>query len=93
MVYTRTPEAFHRLVDDPTVDIVDFAHVNEHLDRLVVRPRPEFATAPLTNNLVIATFVTSYARLELYNSLRQVDERGGKRLYCDTYAFSLSLSS
>jgi hypothetical protein len=85
VVYTHTPEAFHRLLDDPTLDIVDFTHVNEFMDRVVVRPKPEFARAPATNNLVIPTFVTSYARLHLFASLKQVDEKGGKRLYTDTY--------
>jgi hypothetical protein len=84
VLFTRSPEAFHKQLDDPTVDIIDFTHLNEHLDLVVVRVKPEFARAPKTNSTVIACYVTSYARLHLYESLKQVDERGGKRLYCDT---------
>jgi hypothetical protein len=76
--------AFHRLLDDPTLDVLDFTHLSEHLDLVVVRPLPEFARAPKTNSTVIACYVTSYARLHLYASLREVDIQGGKRLYCDT---------
>lgn len=84
VMFTRTPAAFHRLLDDPTMDVVDFTHMSEHLDLVVVRPRPEFARAPQTNSTVTACFVTSWARLHLYASLQQVQQRGGKLLYCDT---------
>uniref|UniRef100_A0A183BUV9 DNA-directed DNA polymerase n=1 Tax=Globodera pallida TaxID=36090 RepID=A0A183BUV9_GLOPA len=47
--YTRTPAEFHRLLEDPTLDKLDFVHVSPHMDRCVVRKRPEFAKAPPTN--------------------------------------------
>uniref|UniRef100_A0A183CAP2 DNA-directed DNA polymerase n=1 Tax=Globodera pallida TaxID=36090 RepID=A0A183CAP2_GLOPA len=49
--YTRTPAEFHRLLEDPTLDKLDFVHVSPHMDRCVVRKRPEFAKAPPTNCL------------------------------------------
>jgi hypothetical protein len=83
--YARTPAEFHELFDDPTIDILDFDHVSEHMDRLVVRPRPEFAQAPKTNCLPIAIFVTSYARLHLYRYMEQVQQLpDAKLLYVDT---------
>lgn len=85
IVYTHSAGAFHRLIDDPTLNIVDFDHISQQLDRVVVGPKPEFAKAPYTNNTVVAAFVTSLARLRLYEYLRQVDDVGGIRLYCDTY--------
>jgi hypothetical protein len=84
-VFTRSPGEFHKLLDEPVIDVLDFTHLNEHLDLVVIRPRIEFCRAPKTNSVVIACFVTSYARLHLYANLQRVDEMGGKRLYCDTF--------
>jgi len=84
VVYTRTPAAFHLLLEDPTLDIADFVHINENLDRVLVRKKPAFAKAPPTNNIPVAAFVTSLARLRLYMYLEAVEECGGTRLYCDT---------
>uniref|UniRef100_A0A914I8M8 DNA-directed DNA polymerase n=1 Tax=Globodera rostochiensis TaxID=31243 RepID=A0A914I8M8_GLORO len=39
--YTRTPAEFHRLLEDPTLDKLDFVHVSPHMDRCVVRKRSE----------------------------------------------------
>jgi len=36
------------------------------------------------NNVVVASYVTSYARYELYNYMKQIIDKGGKLLYCDT---------
>ncbi|KAL3091471.1 hypothetical protein niasHS_004876 [Heterodera schachtii] len=83
--YTRTPAEFHALLDDPTLDKLDFVHVSEHMDRSVVRKRPEFGRAPLTNCLPVAAFVTSYGRLHLYDYMEQVSAiDGAELLYCDT---------
>uniref|UniRef100_A0A183C758 DNA-directed DNA polymerase n=1 Tax=Globodera pallida TaxID=36090 RepID=A0A183C758_GLOPA len=83
--YTRTPAEFHRLLEDPTLDKLDFVHVSPHMDRCVVRKRPEFAKAPPTNCLPVAIFVTSYARLHLYSYMEQVLALdGAELLYCDT---------
>lgn len=79
--YTRTPAEFHRLLEDPTLEILDFSHVSPQMDRCVVRKRPEFARAPTTNCLPIAIFVTSYARLHLYSYMEQVLALGHEILY------------
>lgn len=79
--YTRTPAQFHELLTDPTVDTLDFVHVSEQMDRVVVRKKPEFSQAPPTNCLPIAIYVTSYARLHLYSYMEQVQAIGGKLLY------------
>uniref|UniRef100_A0A914MVR5 DNA-directed DNA polymerase n=2 Tax=Meloidogyne TaxID=189290 RepID=A0A914MVR5_MELIC len=70
--YAKTPAEFHQLLEDSTIDMLDFDHVSEHLDRCVVRKKPEFAKAPNTNCLPVAAFVTSYARLHLYEYIEQV---------------------
>jgi len=82
--YARTPAEFHQILEDPTLDTLDFAHVSEEMDRCVVRKKAEFGTAPVTNCLPVATFVTSYARLHLYWYMQQVNNIGGQLLYCDT---------
>ncbi|KAL3093884.1 hypothetical protein niasHS_004724 [Heterodera schachtii] len=83
--YTRTPAEFHQLLEDPTFDKLDFVHVSEHMDRVVVRKRPEFAKAPVTNCLPVAIYVTSYARLHLYSYMEKVIAlEGAELLYCDT---------
>jgi hypothetical protein len=82
--YAKDPEEFARLFDDCTLEMLDFVHVSEHLDRCVVRKRPEFSLAPDTNCLPVAIFVTSYARLHLYSYIEQVQQLGHKLLYCDT---------
>ncbi|KAL3114360.1 hypothetical protein niasHT_011761 [Heterodera trifolii] len=43
-----------------------------------------FARAPEHNNLAVACFVTSHARLYLYDWLEEVRRVGGRSLYCDT---------
>lgn len=83
--YTRTPREFHTLLEDLTLEIVDFHHVSQYMDRVVVRRRPEFAKAPRTNCLPVAIFVTSYARLHLYSFMEQVQALGHKLLYCGPF--------
>jgi len=70
--------------DRNSICTLDFAHVSEEMDRCVVRKKAEFGTAPVTNCLPVATFVTSYARLHLYWYMQQVNNIGGQLLYCDT---------
>lgn len=36
------------------------------------------------HNIIIASMVTDYARLELYDLMRRVQEKGGEIYYCDT---------
>uniref|UniRef100_A0A914MGR2 DNA-directed DNA polymerase n=1 Tax=Meloidogyne incognita TaxID=6306 RepID=A0A914MGR2_MELIC len=82
--YARTPAEFHQLLEDPTIETLDFSHVSEEMDICVLRRKAEFAKAPETNCLPVAVFVTSYARLHLYSYMQQVNDIGGQLLYCDT---------
>uniref|UniRef100_A0A1I8BUV6 DNA-directed DNA polymerase n=1 Tax=Meloidogyne hapla TaxID=6305 RepID=A0A1I8BUV6_MELHA len=81
--YAQTPAEFHQLLDDPTIETLDFDHVSEYMDRCVVRKKEEFAKPPETNCLPVAVFVTSYARLHLYQYMEEVQQVNGKLLYCD----------
>nr|CAD2199872.1 unnamed protein product [Meloidogyne enterolobii] len=82
--YAKTPSEFHQLFEDPTTEMLDFDHVSEHLDRCVVQKKAEFARAPNTNCIPVAAFVTSYARLHLYEYMKKVHQIGARLLYCDT---------
>jgi hypothetical protein len=82
--YTKTPREFHDLVGDPRSEVMDFCHLNEHLDRVQLRKKAPFAKAPATNALHIACYVTSHARLVLYDYLERIRAGGGIVLYSDT---------
>lgn len=81
---TTTAREFHKLLESETEIALSADHVSEVMDRIVMRKRAEFAKAPRTNCLPIAIFVTSYARLRLYEYMEQVVKVGGKILYTDT---------
>jgi hypothetical protein len=40
--------------------------------------------APFHQNTIIAAYVTSYARVHLFNLMHSIVERGGEIIYCDT---------
>jgi len=82
--YTRTPLQFHKLLKDPTLEIIDVCHLNENLDRVQTRKKTALQKAPYTNNIPVAAFVTSHARLFLFERFMEVDAVGGTLLYGDT---------
>ncbi|KAL3115058.1 hypothetical protein niasHT_018608 [Heterodera trifolii] len=85
VVYTNSARDFHELLMRPEQEVVSFTHLNDQLDRCVVRKREPFTRAPEHNNLAVACFVTSHARLYLYDWLEEEVRRvGGRSLYCDT---------
>ena len=86
MLYTTKPEDFEAAIWDPRYDVLDILHITEHVDRIVRRLRPERTQTSKTNNLVVASFVTSHARLRLYHFMEQVesDPEHCRLLYSDT---------
>ena len=86
MLYTTSPEEFDFKCWDQRYDVLDIRHISDHVDRVVRRLRPELCKAPRTNNLVIASYVTSHARLRLYHFIEQVesDPSHCRLLYTDT---------
>jgi len=82
--YTRSARQFHELLGNAKLDIIDFTHINEALDRVQTRLRPPFAKGPPTNALQIACCVTSHARLHLWDYMEAIRLAGGEVLYCDT---------
>lgn len=84
IVITDNDKTLRLLCDDPTVEVLDFEHINKVLDRIVIKSLNIAESAPKTNNLPIAACVTSYARLHLYRYLNMVIENDLELLYCDT---------
>uniref|UniRef100_A0A914PEI1 DNA-directed DNA polymerase n=1 Tax=Panagrolaimus davidi TaxID=227884 RepID=A0A914PEI1_9BILA len=78
---TKSAQAFHILMNDNTIEVLDITHINESTDRLVTRKKEEFQAEGKTTCLPVACFVTSQARLKLYEFMEQVD---GLILYVDT---------
>lgn len=79
---TSTPEEFWRILADDANQVLDWIHLSEQLDRVTYRKKQHFFDAPRTNNIPVAAFVTSHARLRLYHFMEQVAE--DCLLYCDT---------
>jgi hypothetical protein len=84
VIFTKSAQEFHNILADPQREIIDVAHLNECLDRLVVRKKEQFAESPATNNVVIASFVTSHGRRRLYEFIMEAVKKGHTILYCDT---------
>jgi hypothetical protein len=84
VIFTKSAAEFHHVLADPQREVVDVAHLNDSLDRLVVRKKEQFAESPTTNNVVIASFVTSHGRRQLYKYIMEAVKKGHIILYCDT---------
>lgn len=79
-----SPDVFHKLLQDKSVEVLDICHLSKEKDRIVYRKCKDFVEPPPTNNLPVACFVTSHARLHLYSFIEQVQQIGAQLLYCDT---------
>ena len=82
VIITNCPEDFWQFFLDDTMEVLDVMHITEELDRLVIRQKKDFPDAPDTNNVPVAAFVTSWARLHLYSFIEMIGDR--PLLYCDT---------
>uniref|UniRef100_A0AC35EU71 DNA-directed DNA polymerase n=1 Tax=Panagrolaimus sp. PS1159 TaxID=55785 RepID=A0AC35EU71_9BILA len=82
IVITKTAAEFHKVMADNTHEVMDFVHINDQTDRLVIKKKPEFQKPGKTTCLPVACFVTSHARLKLYSYLVKASAK--RRLYSDT---------
>lgn len=73
VIYTNSYSSFWREMSNCKQEVLDLTKISETIDRLVVKDKPEFQKEPITNNLPIACFVTSYARIALYRFMDQID--------------------
>ena len=77
----HSPQQFFAYLTDPQKNLADFHVINEHVIQVEYDHDSEFIPESIQTNIYLATFVTSYARLRLYNLL---DRLGDRVLYCDT---------
>uniref|UniRef100_A0A7E4VQB5 DNA-directed DNA polymerase n=1 Tax=Panagrellus redivivus TaxID=6233 RepID=A0A7E4VQB5_PANRE len=81
VIFTKTAKDFDDIMDDNRLEVTDFYHVNESLDRICVKfKKGQCHDLPFTS-LAVACHVTAYGRLKLYSILSSVP---GQLLYCDT---------
>ena len=72
---------FFQLFSDDCFKVSDVQVVNDDCVYVTFKKGVEFQTSTLNTNVVIASYVTTHARLELYSYLERLEERA---LYCDT---------
>ena len=79
--FVTDPRFFYHLLTDDGYSVSEAQPVNDDCLYVSYKKVSEFQTPPLSTNVVIAAYVTTHARLELYSYLEQLGERA---LYCDT---------
>ena len=72
---------FYHLLSDDGFEVSDVHHVNDDCLYVSYKKSKEFQTPALNTNVIIASYVTTHARFELYSYLEQRKDRA---LYCDT---------
>jgi hypothetical protein len=79
--YIRQPEIFFNMLSDDTLEIDDAYLISENVIQVRYSKKCEFRDETNNSNVVIAAFVTAYARLKLFELINKL----GKRcLYFDT---------
>jgi hypothetical protein len=80
----------HRLLENPELEVLDIARMTRRIDRVTYRhvqfPDTPRKLTPATNNVTIAVYVTSQARLRLFDIIHEAIGKGHRLLYCDTGA-------
>ena len=79
--FITEPRRFYHLLSDDGFEVSDVHHVNDDCLYVSYKKSKEFQTPALNTNVIIASYVTTHARLELYSYLEQLKDRA---LYCDT---------
>ena len=74
---------WYEMLDDDKIEIQNVDFFEGKLDSLLVyyTVKDEFHNGSKNTNVLIASFVTAYARLKLYDELEKL---GDRLLYCDT---------
>ena len=69
------------MLSDNGFEVSDVLHVNDVCLYVSYKKLKALQTPALNSNVIIASYVTTHARLELYSYLEQLKDRA---LYCDT---------
>ena len=76
--FVTEPRKFFEFISDDSYDVYDVQIINN--DCLYVTYK-KFQTPALNTNIIIAFYVTTHNRLELYSYLERLEDRA---LYCNT---------
>ena len=79
--FVTEPRKFFELISDDTYDVSDVQIINDDCLYVTYKMLKEFQTPALNTNVIIASYVTIHARMELYRLLERLEDRA---LYCDT---------
>ena len=79
--FVTSPNEFFDILCNDAYEVHDVLPVNDDCMFMSFKPVINFDSPPKNTNPLIASYVTTYARLELYNHLERLDRRV---LYCDT---------
>jgi hypothetical protein len=71
----KTEEEIDKLLDSPVIEIQDICPLTPEILRITYKDSSLRKQHPITNNVPIGVFVTSYARLHLYSFMRRVGDR------------------
>lgn len=78
-------ETFHEIITDETNEVKGDYLVNDDTMIVSYKKKKDEDCSPGNTSVAIAAFVTSYARLELYNEIDKISQDGASRvLYYDT---------
>ena len=75
------PRKFFELISDNTYDVSDVQIINDNCLYVTYKKSKEFQTPALNTNVIIASYVTTHARLEVYIYLELLEDHAP---YCDT---------
>jgi hypothetical protein len=79
--YIAEPQQFFKLLSDSTVSVTDALLISDETLQVTYEKEENYIESPAHASIIIASWVTSYARLELYELLDRLQERV---LYFDT---------
>ena len=78
--FVTEPHKFFELIFDDTYDVSDVQIINDDRINVTYKKSKEFQTPALNTNVIIDSYVTTHARLELYSYLERLEDRA---LYCE----------
>ena len=79
--FVTQPRKFSELISDDAYDVSDVQKINDDCMYVTYKELKEFQTPALNTNVIIASYVTTHAILELYSYLERLEVRA---LYCNT---------
>ena len=73
--FVTEPRKLFELISDDTYDVSDVQIINDDCMYVTYMKSKEFQTPALNTNVIIASYVTTHARLELYSYLERLEDR------------------